>query len=138
MALGGFAQQSLVHENMLVKLPKDMPFAQAAVIGCGVITGTGAVLNAAKVRAGEDVVIIGVGGVGLNAVSGAVLASAGKIISVVVNAASLEAAKKCVATHTINYAVVDPVGAVKELTDGFGVNYVFEEGGSGATASRGS
>src|SRR5690625_5193577 len=62
--------------------------------------------------------------VGLNAVSGAVLASAGKIISVDVNAASLEAAKKFGATHTINSAEVDPVAAVKELTGGFGVKYV--------------
>lgn len=53
MALGGFVQQALVHENMLVELPKDMPFAQAAVLGCGVITGTGAVLNAAKVKPGK-------------------------------------------------------------------------------------
>src|SRR5699024_12254636 len=90
----------------------------ASDIRGGVITGTGAVLNAAKVRAGEDVVIIGAGGVGLNAVSGAVLASAGKIISVDVNAASLEAAKKSGATHTINSAEVDPVAAAKELNSG--------------------
>src|SRR5699024_2172519 len=95
------------------------------------------VLNAAKVRAGEDVVIIGAGGVGLNAVSGAVLASAGKIISVDVNAASLEAAKKFGATHTINSAEVDPVAAVKELTGGFGVKYVFDVVGIGATARQG-
>lgn len=137
MALGGFAQQSLVHENMLVKLPKDMPFAQAAVIGCGVITGTGAVLNAAKVQAGEEVVIIGAGGVGLNAVSGAVLASAGKIISVDLNSESLEAAKSFGATHTINSSEVDPVEAVKELTGGRGVRSVFDVVGIGVTAQQG-
>ena len=137
MALGGFAQQALVHENMLVKLPKDMPFAQAAVLGCGVITGTGAVLNAAKVRSGEDVVIIGAGGVGLNVVSGAVLASAGKIISVDLNQESLDAAKAFGATHTINSAETDPVAAVKELTGGHGVRTVFDVVGIGATARQG-
>jgi len=137
MALGGFAQQALVHENMLVKLPKDMPFAQAAVLGCGVITGTGAVLNAAKVQPGEDLVIIGAGGVGLNVVSGAVLASAGKIISVDLNTESLAAAKAFGATHTINSSEVDPVEAVRELTDGFGVKYVFDVVGIGITARQG-
>lgn len=137
MALGGFAQQSLVHENMLVKLPEDMPFAQAAVLGCGVITGTGAVLNAAKVRPGEDVVIIGAGGVGLNVVSGAVLASAGKIISVDLNSESLEAAKKFGATHTVNSSEIDPVAAVKELTGGYGVRTVFDVVGIGVTAQQG-
>lgn len=137
MALGGFAQKSLVHENMLVKLPKDMPFAQAAVLGCGVITGTGAVLNAAKVRPGEDLVMIGAGGVGLNVVSGAVLASAGKIISVDLNADSLEAAKKFGATHTVNSSEVDPVEAVQQLTGGYGVRTVFDVVGIGATAQQG-
>src|SRR5699024_9457708 len=131
MALGGFAQQSKVHENMMVKLPEDMPFAQAAVMGCGVITGIGAVLNSAKVRPGEDVVIIGAGGVGLNVVSGAVLASAGKIISVDLNSESLEAAKKFGATHTVNSSEIDPVAAVKELTGGYGVRTVFDVVGIG-------
>src|SRR5690625_2428147 len=137
MALGGFAQQALVHENMLVKLPKDMPFAQAAVLGCGVITGTGAVLNAAKVKPGEDVVIIGAGGVGLNVVSGAILAGAGKIISIDLNQESLDAAKAFGATHTINSSNEDPVAVVKELTDGYGVTSVFDVVGIGATARQG-
>ncbi|GAA4105669.1 Zn-dependent alcohol dehydrogenase [Enteractinococcus coprophilus] len=137
MALGGFAQEALIHENMLVKLPDDMPFAQAAVLGCGVITGTGAVLNAAKVRPGEDVVIIGAGGVGLNVVSGAKLASAGKIISIDVNQESLDAAQAFGATHTINSAETDPVAAVQELTGGYGVRTVFDVVGIGATAQQG-
>src|SRR5699024_11867999 len=95
------------------------------------------VLNAAKVGDGEDVVMNGGVVVGHNAVSVAILASAGKIISVDVNAASLEAAKKFGATHTINSAEVDPVAAVKELTGGFGVKYVFDVVGIGATARQG-
>lgn len=137
MALGGFAQRALVHENMLVKLPDDMPFAQAAVLGCGVITGTGAVLNAAKIQPGQDVVIIGAGGVGLNVVSGAILASAGKIISVDLNQESLDAAKAFGATHTVNSSHEDPVTVVKNLTDNYGVSAVFDVVGIGATARQG-
>ena len=62
--LGGFAERALIHENQLVVVPKDMPFAQAALLGCGVATGAGAVLNTANVNAGESVVIFGAGGVG--------------------------------------------------------------------------
>lgn len=137
MALGGFAEQSLVHENMLIKVPKEMPFPQAAVLGCGVITGTGAVLNAAKVERGESLVIIGAGGVGLNAVSGAVLAGATQIIVVDLNDTTLETAKSFGATHVINSSKTDPVAEVKRLTDGFGVKYVFDVVGIAATARQG-
>jgi S-(hydroxymethyl)glutathione dehydrogenase/alcohol dehydrogenase len=65
LGLGGFAERALVHENQLALLPKEMPFAQAALLGCGVVTGAGAVLNTAGVSAGEAVVIFGAGGVGL-------------------------------------------------------------------------
>ena len=65
--LGGFAEQALVHEQQLVVVPKEMPFAQAALLGCGVVTGAGSVLNTANVRPGDSVVIFGAGGVGLNA-----------------------------------------------------------------------
>ncbi|MDJ1369801.1 Zn-dependent alcohol dehydrogenase [Gulosibacter molinativorax] len=137
MALGGFAQEALVHENMLVKLPDEMPFPQAAVLGCGVVTGTGAVLNAAKVQRGEAVAIIGAGGVGLNAISGAVLAGASKIIVIDLNDETLETAKSFGATHVINSGNTDPVAAVKELTDGYGVKYAFDIVGIGATARQG-
>jgi S-(hydroxymethyl)glutathione dehydrogenase/alcohol dehydrogenase len=69
--LGGFAERALIHENQLAVVPKEIPFAQAALLGCGVVTGAGSVLNTANVSAGESVVIFGAGGVGLNAVSGA-------------------------------------------------------------------
>lgn len=121
MALGGFAQQSLGDENMLVKLPQNMPFAQTAVLSCGAITGTGAVRNAAKVQHGDDIVIICAGGVGMNVVSGAVLAGAGRCISVDLNQESLDAAKSFGATHTINSSEADPIASVKELTGGSGV-----------------
>lgn len=137
MALGGFAQQALVHENMLVKIPDEMPFPQAAVLGCGVVTGTGAVLNAAKVQRGEAVAIIGAGGVGLNAISGAVLAGATQIIVIDLNDETLETAKKFGATHVINSSKTDPVAEVKSLTGGYGVKYAFDIVGVGATARQG-
>jgi S-(hydroxymethyl)glutathione dehydrogenase / alcohol dehydrogenase len=80
--LGGFAAQALIHENQLVKIPIAMPFPQAALLGCGVVTGAGAVLNTARVHPGDTVAIIGAGGVGLNAVTAASLAGAAQIISV--------------------------------------------------------
>jgi S-(hydroxymethyl)glutathione dehydrogenase/alcohol dehydrogenase len=62
--LGGFAERALIHENQLVVVPQEMPFAQAALLGCGVVTGAGSVLNTANVRAGDSVVIFGAGGLG--------------------------------------------------------------------------
>jgi Zn-dependent alcohol dehydrogenase len=76
--LGGFAERALIHENQLALVPKELPFAQAALLGCGVVTGAGSVLNTANVSAGDSVVIFGAGGVGLNAVSGARIAGASK------------------------------------------------------------
>ena len=80
--LGGFAERALIHENQLAVVPKEMLFAQAALLGCGVVTGAGSVLNTANVRAGDSVVIFGAGGVGLNAVSGARIAGASRIIAI--------------------------------------------------------
>src|SRR4029077_5491683 len=78
--LGAFAERALIHENQLAVVPKEMPFAQAALLGCGVVTGAGAVLNTANVKPGESVVIFGAGGVGLNTASGARLAGASRIV----------------------------------------------------------
>jgi len=91
--LGGFAQRALIHENQLAVVAKEMPFAQAALLGCGVVTGAGAVLNTANVSAGESVVIFGAGGVGLNAVSGARLAGASRIVVIDIQQERLDAAR---------------------------------------------
>ena len=99
LGLGGFAERALVHENQLALLPKEMPFAQAALLGCGVVTGAGAVLNTAGVSAGDSVVIFGAGGVGLNAVSGARIAGASRIVVIDIQTKRLEAARKFGATH---------------------------------------
>ena len=80
--LASFAEQLLVHEHWLVKIRRDMPLDKAALIGCGVTTGVGAVINTAKVRPGETVAVIGCGGIGLNAIQAAALVGAGRVIAI--------------------------------------------------------
>ncbi|MFZ0717816.1 zinc-binding dehydrogenase [Mycobacterium sp.] len=123
--LGGFAEQALIHENQLVSIPKSVPFPQAALIGCGVLTGAGAVLNTANVGTGETVVVIGAGGVGLNAVNGAAIAAAGKIIVIDIDDQKLAKSRRFGATHTVNSGATDPVAAVREIT-GTGADHVFD------------
>src|SRR5271156_6018724 len=115
LGLGGFAERALIHENQLALLPKDMPFAQAALLGCGVVTGAGAVLNTANVRAGDTVVIIGAGGVGLNAISGARTPGATRIIAINSGERRLAEARRFGATHVTQSAARRPVEAVREL-----------------------
>jgi S-(hydroxymethyl)glutathione dehydrogenase/alcohol dehydrogenase len=134
--LSSFAEQMLVHEHAVVKIRDEMPLDRATVIGCGVMTGVGAVLNAAKVEAGTTVAVIGCGGVGLSSVNGAALASAERIIAIDTVASKLELARKMGATDTINASNVDPVAAVKDLTDGQGVHYSFEALGLKKTAEQ--
>ncbi len=134
--LGAFAQQALVHSNQLVKIADEMPFPQAALLGCGGLTGTGVVLNTARVRPGESVVIVGAGGVGLNGVNGAVIAGASPIIVIDVAAAKLDKARAFGATHTVNSAEEDPVAAVKEITGG-GADHVFDFVGIGKVQEQG-
>ncbi|MGW0782911.1 zinc-binding dehydrogenase [Streptomyces sp. NPDC002913] len=125
MGLGGFAQEALIHENQLAVVPDEMPWAPAALIGCGVLTGAGAVLNSANVQQGETVVVIGAGGVGMNAVSGARIAGAEKIIVTDIEDGKLERAKAFGATHVVNSRTDDPVEAVRGIT-GNGADHVFD------------
>ncbi|MDA0365406.1 MAG: alcohol dehydrogenase catalytic domain-containing protein, partial [Chloroflexi bacterium] len=92
-SVGSYAEYMLLHENGVVKMDDDMPFAQAALIGCGVTTGVGAVQNTARIHAGETVAVIGCGGVGLSAVNGAFIAGASRIIAVDLSATKLNLAK---------------------------------------------
>ena len=103
MGLGGFAERALIHENQLALVPKDMPFAQAALLGCGVVTGAGAVLNTASVHAGDTVIIFGVGGVGLNAVSSARIACASRIVVIDLQPKRLEVAVQFGATDVSRF-----------------------------------
>ena len=134
--LGGFAELMLVHQNALVTITKDMPLDRAALIGCGITTGTGAVFRTAKVSPGARVCVIGAGGIGLAAIQGARIAGAGQIVVVDVSDAKLATARQFGATDTVNASNVDNVvAAVKELTDG-GVDYSFEAIGLKATAEQ--
>jgi S-(hydroxymethyl)glutathione dehydrogenase/alcohol dehydrogenase len=123
--LSAYAEQMLVHENALVRVRDDMPFDRAALIGCGVTTGVGAVLNTARVEAGATVAVFGAGGVGLAAIQGARIAGASMIIAVDVFERKLSQARELGATHTVDASTSDPVKAIRELTAG-GVEYAFE------------
>ena len=123
--LSSFAEQILVHEHALVKIDPGMPLDRAALIGCGVTTGLGAVFNTARIEAGSTVAVIGCGGIGLNVVQGARIAGAGRIIAVDMNAAKLEMAQDFGATDVVDGSTGDAVAMVRELTNG-GVDYSFE------------
>jgi len=133
--LGAYAERMLVHESALVAIRPDMPLDRAALIGCAVTTGFGAVVNTAKVPAGATVVVIGCGGVGLSAVNGAAIVGAERVIAVDVQAAKLEQALEVGATDVVDASSVDPVEAVLELTGG-GAGYTFEALGRRETAEQ--
>ena len=121
-----FAEYTVVPEQGLLKLPDDIPLDRAALVGCGVTTGVGAVPFAAGGRPGESVAVIGCGGVGLNVVQGAALAGAGPVIAVDVVPQKLQWAKELGATHVVNAREQDPVEAIRSLTEGRGADYAFE------------
>lgn len=121
-----FAEYTVIPASSAVPVPRELPMPQAALIGCGIITGVGAVLNTANVQAGQTMVVVGAGGIGLNIIQGGVLAGASKIIAVDLLPQKLEWAKKLGATHLINGNDGDPVEQVKELTGGRGVDHAFE------------
>jgi S-(hydroxymethyl)glutathione dehydrogenase/alcohol dehydrogenase len=123
--LSAYAEKMLVHENGLVKVKNDMPLDRAALIGCGVTTGVGAVLNTARVEAGATVAVYGAGGVGLAVIQGARIAGAGMIIAVDVFEKKLAQARELGATHSVDASKVDPVKTIREMTGG-GVEYAFE------------
>jgi len=132
--LGGFAEEMVVHQSSAVKMPEGLPASCAALLGCGVLTGTGAVLNAARVEPGSTVAVIGCGGVGLNAVQGARIAGAARIIAIDTNADKFDLARKFGATDVVQ-AGPDTVAEVIEMTRG-GVDYAFEVVGTAATAQN--
>jgi S-(hydroxymethyl)glutathione dehydrogenase / alcohol dehydrogenase len=123
--LSAFAEQMLVHEGAVVRIRDDMPLDRAALIGCGVTTGLGAVFNTAGVRPGETVAVIGCGGVGLSAIQGARIAGAGRIIAIDMVNTKLDMARAFGATDVVNAGEGDPVAHVAQLTLG-GVDHAFE------------
>ncbi len=124
--VGSMSEYTVMPESACIPIDADLPFDRACLIGCGVMTGVGAVINTAQVRPGQSVAVFGAGGVGLNVVQGAVLAGAEPIIAVDLNERKLVLARQFGATHTVNAGSTDPVSAIQELTGGIGVDYAFE------------
>src|SRR5918993_391907 len=135
LRLSAFAEMMLVHENTLVKIREEMPLDRAALIGCAVTTGLGAVFNTAKVSPGSTVAVIGCGGVGLNSVQGAVITGAGRVIGAHTEPWELELARAFGGSRSVDAPAGDPVEQVRELTDG-GVEYAFEAIGLKVTAEQ--
>lgn len=131
--LSSFAEKMLVHENATVRISERMPLDTAALLGCGVATGLGAVFNTAGVRAGETVAVIGCGGVGLSAVQGARIAGASSVIAIDRVPEKLRLAQSFGATHLIDASAGDPVSSVLDITNGQGVDHALEAVGSTAT-----
>ena len=130
-SLGTMSGATVVREAAVVKTNVAIPFSSAAIVGCGVMTGVGSVMNAARVKPGRSVVVVGTGGVGLNVIQGARIAGAGMIIAVDVNPVRLEMATHYGATHTLladrtDTGLRQSVIAVKQLTGGRGADYAFE------------
>ncbi len=126
ISTAAFAEEAVVHESQVIPIPADMPLDTASLLACGVLTGTGAVWNTAKVAAGSSVVVLGCGGVGLNAVQAAALAGASRVIALDTVQAKLDAARSFGATDGL---LVTEDGkalrrAVRDLTDGRGADYV--------------
>jgi S-(hydroxymethyl)glutathione dehydrogenase / alcohol dehydrogenase len=131
--IGTFSEYVVCPAEMLIPIRAEMPWPQAALTGCSVPTGVGAVTNAARVEAGSSVLVVGCGGVGLNVVQGARLAGAGRIIACDLLDNKLEYAQEFGATHTLNAKRDDVVARVRDLTDDRGVDYAFDAIGGEAT-----
>ncbi|MDQ1396049.1 MAG: S-(hydroxymethyl)glutathione dehydrogenase / alcohol dehydrogenase, partial [Acidimicrobiaceae bacterium] len=133
--MSSFAEQMLVHEHGVVKITKDMPLDRAALIGCGVTTGLGAVFRTARVEPGQTVAVIGCGGIGLNCIQGAAIAGAGRIIAVDRVETKLKMAEQFGASDLVNASSGDPAAQVLEMTSG-GVDHAFEAIGLKVTAEQ--
>lgn len=141
--VGGFATHVLVHRNQVVRVPASLPFEQAALLGCGTLTGVGAVLNGARVEAGESVVVLGCGGVGLSVIQGAVLAGASRIVAVDLNQGAVDAALSVGATVGVCAAGLSPEETVEAIRaagggagGGSGLDHAFEVVGLPATTQQ--
>lgn len=125
VSTGAFAEQVVVHHSQVVALPDDIPMDVACLLACGVITGTGAVINTARMPAGSKAVVIGAGGVGLNTIQGCALAGASRIIAIDLSDDKLAAARSFGATDGLRADMKGLRKAVLALTGGRGADYVF-------------
>ena len=129
LGVSAFADHAVVSRHSLVRIDPDLPFHHAALFGCAVLTGVGAAINSADIKAGQTVAVIGLGGVGLNSVLGALVAGAGQVIAIDLDEDKLAMAKSLGASAGINAADEDCVSQVKALTNG-GVDCAIEMAGS--------
>jgi S-(hydroxymethyl)glutathione dehydrogenase/alcohol dehydrogenase len=132
--IGTFSEVVVCPADQVVKVREDLPWTHAAIIGCSVATGVGAVVRHAEVEAGASVLVIGCGGVGLNVVQGAKLAGAGTIIACDLLDNKLVYAREFGATHTVNAKTEDVLKRVRDMTEGLGVDYAFDAIGGEKTA----
>jgi S-(hydroxymethyl)glutathione dehydrogenase/alcohol dehydrogenase len=135
--VAAFAERAVVHESQAVPMPPDLSLEVASLLGCGVVTGFGAVVNTTQVEAGNSVVVIGAGGVGLNVLQAAALVEADPVVAVDVAAAKLAVAGSFGATHVVDSTYEDVRTTVLELTAGHGADYVFVAVGAGGAAELG-
>ncbi|MFZ5655360.1 MAG: zinc-dependent alcohol dehydrogenase family protein, partial [Pseudomonadota bacterium] len=129
LGVSAFAEYATVSRRSLVKIDPELPLEEAALFGCAVLTGVGAVVNTARVNPGTSVAVIGLGGVGLAALLGAVMAGASRIVAIDLSQEKLELARQLGATDCYNAAQGDCAAEVKAATQG-GVHYAFEMAGS--------
>ncbi|MDQ8029562.1 MAG: zinc-dependent alcohol dehydrogenase family protein [Brevundimonas sp.] len=129
LGCSAFADRAVVSRRSLVKVPKDLPFEHAALFGCAVLTGVGAVVNTAQVRAGQSVAVVGLGGVGLASVLGALASGAAPVVAVDLSEDKLALARSLGPVLTVNAADADAVEQVRALTNG-GADVVLEMAGS--------
>lgn len=134
LTVASFAEYVVVPASGAVVIPDEMPLDRAALISCAVLTGYGAVMNTAKVKADSRVAVFGCGGVGLNIIQGSRMAGAKTIIAVDITKEKLELARKVGATHTIDASSADPVAEVKKICGG--VDYAFEALGLESTIQQ--
>lgn len=132
MACGAFSEKVVVHHSQIVKIPADMSKESACLLSCGVITGVGAAVNAAGLRAGQDVVVIGAGGVGLNAIQGARIAGARRIVAVDMTEEKLDIAKSFGATHGVLATAPKPWRVAQKALGGRGADAVLVTVGAAA------
>jgi Zn-dependent alcohol dehydrogenase len=132
--IGCWNEETVVHRLSAVKIDSSMPLTSAALLGCGVVTGFGAVANVAHVGAGDTMAVIGCGGVGLNAIQAGRIAGAERIIAVDVNPAKLGLAAELGATDVVDSSGGDAVDQVRALTGGVGVQFAFDFVGNTGTS----
>lgn len=135
--VGSFAERTVVRATAAIKIPDEVPLDRACLVGCGVMTGVGAAINTAKVQPGQTVAVFGCGGVGLNVIQGAYLCGASRIIAVDLSKMKLDMAKQFGASDVVDASGgADAASAIRDLTDGLGVDLAFEVIGAPAVIAQ--